>query len=92
MHLGQGSGKEHAIKEEYILHAVLQAQKFVCIWQKVEAISLKDNYFIYNSYMAIVYKSYRMRFFLFFFSFFFFSFSCFAGYICFPKLGLTKNN
>ena len=88
MHLGQGSGKEHAIKEEYILHAVLQALKFVCIWQKVQAISFKDNYFIYNSYMAIVYKPYRMRFFLFFFLFF----SCFAGYICFPKLGLTKNN
>ena len=28
-HLGQGSGKEHAIKEEHILHAVLQAQIFV---------------------------------------------------------------
>ena len=49
MHLGQGSGKEHAIKEEHILHAVLQAQIFVYNWQNVQAILLKDNYFIYNS-------------------------------------------
>ena len=49
MHLDQGSGKEHAIKEEHILHAVLQAHIFVYNWQNVQAISLKDNYFIYNS-------------------------------------------
>ena len=49
MHLGQGSFKELAIKEEYILHAVLQAQIFVYNWQKVQAILLNDNYFIYNS-------------------------------------------
>ena len=49
MHLGQGSGKEHAIKEEHILHAVLQAQVFVYNWQKFQAISPKDNNFIYNS-------------------------------------------
>ena len=66
MHLGQGSCKEHAIKEKHILHAVLQAQIFVYNWQKVQAISLKDNYFIYNSLMAIVYKPYRMRFFFIF--------------------------
>ena len=29
MHLGQGSGKEHAIEEEHILHVVLQAQIFL---------------------------------------------------------------
>ena len=37
------------MKEEHILHAVLQAQIFVYNWQKVQAIALKDNYFIYNS-------------------------------------------
>ena len=49
MGLGQGSCKERAIKDEHILHAVLQAQIFVYNWQKVQAISLKGNYFIYNS-------------------------------------------
>ena len=38
VHLGQGSGKEHAIKEEHILHAVLQAQIFAYNRQKVQAI------------------------------------------------------
>ena len=49
MHLGQGLFKEHAIKEERILPPVLQAQICVYNWQSFQEISLKDNYFIYNS-------------------------------------------
>ena len=37
-----------SFKEEHIFHAVFQAQLFVYNWQKVQAISLKDTYFIYN--------------------------------------------
>ena len=35
--------------KKHILHAVLQAQIFVYNWQNFQAISLNDNYFIYNS-------------------------------------------
>ena len=82
MHLGQGSGKEHAIKEEHILHALLQAQIFAYNWQKVQAISPKDN----NFYLQFL-NVYSLQAISYAFLFFFL-----PPLFCWVYLFSTKNN